>query len=115
MKTVTYLGAILVACQATSGSAADLPSDRGQFQALVEREIVIGSSIESAKDRLKAVGLECKSVARGWTNNVHDTTEFIFCSRNSDEWPVFRRWQVALLPRDGKVAEIRSNVGLIGP
>ena len=103
-----------MACLASAASASDLPIDQEAFRVLVTREVVNGTTMRDAEDRLIAMGLQCKPVARGWTNNVSDKTEFLFCSHQAGGL-VQRRWRVAVLPLSGKVADVRATVGLVGP
>lgn len=114
MKAFHRTAALSTAFLASVASAADLPVDQEAFRGLVGREVAIGTPMKNAEARLIALGLQCKSVTGGWTNNIRDKTEFLFCSHQSGA-VVQRRWKVAVLPLDGKVAEVRSTVGLVGP
>jgi hypothetical protein len=103
-----------MAIVATVADASDLPPAKVEFQALVNRTIAIGMQVDAAVNRLEGLGLKCKRVEKGWTNKVDDRTSFIFCSRQEGAL-VLTRWQVAILPQASKVADLLSNVGLIGP
>jgi hypothetical protein len=95
-------------------AANTLPQDAKNFRALVKQAIPVGTSIQVAKTRVEALGLTCTWVTRGWTNNIHDQTEFYFCDRQAGSI-VLTRWQVSLLPKQEKVVSVRANVGLVGP
>ena len=114
MKAFHRTAALSMGFMAFVASASDLPVDQVAFRVLVGREVAIGTTMKDAENRLVALGLQCKSVTGGWTNNVSDKTEFLFCSHQSGA-VVQRRWRVAVHPRGGKVAEVRPTVGLVGP
>jgi hypothetical protein len=114
MKSLHRTAALCTAFLALAASASDLPIDQEAFRVLVARQVAIGTTMKDAEDRLIALGLQCKSVTGGWTNNVSDKTEFLFCDHQSGA-PVQRRWRVAVRPLSGKVAEVRPTVGLVGP
>ena len=81
---------------ASVASAFDLPVDQEAFRVLVAREVTIGTAMKDAEDRLIALGLQCKSVTGGWTNNVSDKLNFCFVltsparlRRDAGEWRCF--------------------------
>jgi len=114
MKTLHSATALTNVFIASAVFASELPTEQEAFQSLVAREIVLGATIEATKDHLAAMGFQCKFVKSGWTNNANDNTEYLFCSRQQATL-VKRRWQVAVLPKRGKVIELHSSVGLVGP
>lgn len=114
MKPLHRNTAASIALLAFGASASELPVEQEAFSAMVAREVVLGTSMKDAEDRLIAMGLRCQPVIGGWTNNVSDRTKFLFCSYQSG-WLVQRRWQVGVLPLEQKVAEVRATVGLVGP
>lgn len=41
--------------------------------------------------------------------------DYIYCDYSDSGFPVFRRWQAALVLKDDKVVDYRVTFGLIGP
>lgn len=113
MKVALTCFAAVFICIRLAFAAVVLPEGEAEFRELVQSQAPIGTPVEIAKERMKALGLRC-APAKGWTGNIRDTTEFYFCSFQVGRL-VARRWQVGLLPREGRIVDVVARVGLVGP
>lgn len=76
-------------------------------------KVPIGTSIKEAQRFMESEGFDCKLRTRA---EFLDRSQIDYLDCNRDEGDlVKRRWQVALVHRDGKLVEVLSSTGLIGP
>lgn len=108
----SLLLAILWLCNIAAANA--LPRETKEFRTLVEGKIPIGTPIVVAKHRIEALGFVCVLAKGGWTNNIHDSTEFYSCQRKAGRI-VLTRWSVSILPKQEKVFSVAASVHLVGP
>jgi hypothetical protein len=72
-----------------------------------------GTTVDSAKLRVEAKGFGCTTQHGVFAG--HDSSDYLWCDASDGGVPVFRRWQVALFLKSGRVADVAATTGLIGP
>ena len=75
--------------------------------------VPVGTPIDDAQRFMEREGFTC---SRSTNEPFLDRTglDYLYCDR-SEGGVTFRRWQVAVVHRDGKVTEVRASTGLVGP
>jgi hypothetical protein len=78
-------------------------------------QVPLGTPVDEAQRFMEREGFKCtRSTNAAWEDRKG--LDYIYCDRSdSANWPVQRRWQVAIVYRDGKVIEILASTGLVGP
>ena len=76
-------------------------------------EIPLGTSVEDAARFMEREGFACTRETNAEFLN-RKGLDYIRCDR-SEGGVVARRWQVAVVHKDGKVVEIITSTGLVGP
>jgi hypothetical protein len=118
--------ALVVALLAAASLVAQLGRDgptRGieaptQMERIILASVPVGSPITEARRFMESEGFRCQEYvnspcARG--DEVREGLDFLHCDRSDGGWIVQRRWQVALVHRDGRVTEVLASTGLVGP
>jgi hypothetical protein len=78
-----------------------------------------GTPLTAAKEFMEREGFECCVTRKGEFSEqgvVHEGIDYLYCNRHDrvDTW-VNRRWQIAVVLEDDKVADVYVSEGLIGP
>jgi hypothetical protein len=97
-------------------------------KAAVLRVVPVGSKIDHAKQVMESEGLRCvmqynQKYAEDDPNNTgkmidHPPADFLWCdSGERSTWMplVSKRWQIAFVVKDDKVAAVSVGVGVTGP
>jgi hypothetical protein len=105
-----------------------------KMKAEVLKRIPIGSSIERAQIVMQKSGFECEII---WNRSFGDYDEqgnptpppralpqiegkrvdFLYCDKEKAAFPYIftRRWQIAIVHKNGAVTEVRVAISLTGP
>ncbi len=76
--------------------------------------VPIGSSLDSAQVRLRHEGFAC-TPQRGRIAG-RPTSDYLLCGASvSAGSPVARKWLVVLFVDSGRVRDVATNTGLVGP
>jgi hypothetical protein len=114
MRT-TYLALILASVPGCASSLA-VTSGIEESPRMVETilsQIPVGTPVDDAQRFMEREGFKC-SRSIGESFGDHKGLDYIYCDR-SEGLVVQRRWQVALVHRNGKVIEVLASTGLVGP
>ncbi len=77
-------------------------------------QIPVGTSIDEAQRFMEREGFKCsRSVNEAFRDRKG--LDYIHCDRSDGSRLVQRRWQIAIVHRDGKVVEALATAGLVGP
>lgn len=76
-------------------------------------QIPIGTPIDDAQRFMEWEGFACSRSTNAKFLN-REGLDYVYCDR-SEGGAVQRRWQVAVVYRDGKVVEVLASTGLVGP
>ena len=76
-------------------------------------QIPVGTSVADAERFMRPEGFKCSETTNGEFLD-RQGLDYLYCDR-SDSGIVQRRWQVAIVHRDGKVSEVLASTGLVGP
>src|SRR5262245_50464512 len=109
---------IAVVLTSIAGCAAPQPVTRGieepaRMAEAVLGRIPVGTPVEEAQRFMEREGFDCYREADGATIG-RPGLGYIYCNR-SDGVAIKRRWQVAVVHRDGKVVDVLASTGLVGP
>ena len=75
--------------------------------------VPIGTPIDDAQRFMEAEGFSCsRQMNSTWGDRRG--VDYLYCNREEGNSFVMRRWQIAILHRDGKVTEVLANTGLNG-
>ena len=111
----SFLATMLVAVVGCTGrqSVTDGIEDPARMVEVVLKEVPVGTTAEDAAEFLGQEGFAC---TRKTNADFLDRKEleYIYCDR-SEGGMVKRRWQLAVVIKDGRVAEIITCTGLVGP
>ena len=78
--------------------------------------IPVGSDIESGKSFLEKNGFSCSWYKQQRFVGFKEKMNYIYCNYQSHDFPVNKRWQIALIPEDNKnIRDISVSFGLVGP
>ena len=75
--------------------------------------IPVGTSTDDAQRFMEREGFACSRESNAEFLD-RKGLDYIYCDR-SEGGRIQRRWQVALVHRDGKIAEVIASTGLVGP
>jgi hypothetical protein len=106
-----------------SGKAEPQPADPEEkelatMKAKIEKNVPIGTSVADGRQRMERQGFLCEMVKNDQFVGLREPADFLYCDRkDGGGFPSFvvRRWQVALVVREGKVSSVLVTTGLIGP
>ncbi len=93
---------------------ATLPENGVALRAVVPQHAPIGTAIGRAKPKVESLGFTCSWVEGKLFVGLEKPVVYYYCSFASGV-PVAKRWQLALVPRGGKVDDVRAAFGLVGP
>lgn len=81
---------------------------------VVLAQVPIGTPVEDAQRFMEREGFACtRSTNAAFLDRKG--LDCIHCDRSEGSGWVQRRWQVAVVHRDGKVTEVIASTGLVGP
>jgi hypothetical protein len=82
---------------------------------ILSTRLPAGTPLDTAQAFMEGEGFECSLKAKGQFGE-HQGIDYLYCDRSEDSgmFLVSRRWQVAIIVRDEKVAEIEASTGLVG-
>jgi hypothetical protein len=95
---------LLVYRFAWPGRATRGIEDPAAMTEVIRAAVPEGSKVEEAERFMRHEGFDCDV-----------EKEDLYCSRTDGIGPVFRRWQVLIEHRGGRVVGINSYTGLVGP
>lgn len=77
-------------------------------------KVPVGTPVDDAQRFMEREGFKC---SRSTNAEFLDRKglDYIYCDRSEGSGFVQRRWQVAVVHRDGKVVEVLASTGLVGP
>ena len=77
-------------------------------------QVPVGTPVDDAQRFMEREGFKC---SRSTNAAFLDRTglDYVYCDRWEASGFVKRRWQVAIVHRDGKVTEVLASTGLVGP
>jgi hypothetical protein len=90
----------------------------------IAKQIPIGSSIKDAQRVMEANGFKCELMERSaYTEKqddesveLHENVDFLWCDKETRAWLLcLRRWQVAIVHKDGIVSYISVAISLACP
>ena len=96
----------------------ELSDDQMQSRAIILREVPLGTAMAEARARLRARGFRCLEVENQSFAEYANGRRFDYtwCDIRDSGWLVYRRWQVALVPSQGKLQDVFVGPGyLTGP
>jgi hypothetical protein len=128
MKALGFAILLLTAggCVCSRFVTADIWEPR-QMVETVLRLAPVGTPIDDAQRMMEREGFKCSRVTNGDffvsireeqkvdTEEQREGLDFVRCSRLHDGCLVYSTWEVALVHRDGKVAEVLPQVRFYGP
>ena len=90
-------------------------SDPPKMISTLREHVPVGTPVSDAQAFLEREGFKCQQKTNApFGDRVG--LDYVYCDRSRSEGGVVsRRWQIALVHRDGKVTEILATTGLIGP
>ena len=77
-------------------------------------QIPVGTPVADAQRFMEREGFGCSRSTNAEFLD-HKGLDYIYCDRSEGGGIVQRRWQVAVVHRDGKVTEVIASTGLVGP
>ena len=80
---------------------------------VVLTHVPVGSTVNDAQRFLEQEGFQCSRHTND-TFQGHKGVDYIYCDREGG-WLIYRRWQLAIVHRDGKVVEVLASTGLVWP
>jgi hypothetical protein len=105
--------AALASCTNTRSITRDI-SEVPRMMEAVLAQAPVGTPIAEVQSFMEREGFKCSLC----TNDAfldRKGLDFIYCDRFDGGGFVKRRWQVAVVYRDGKVVEVLASTGLVGP
>ena len=79
----------------------------------VQGQVPPGTPVDEALRFMEREGFKCSRTVNG-SFGERNGLDYLYCDR-SEGGIVQRRWQAAIVHRDGKVAEVLARTGLVGP
>jgi hypothetical protein len=77
-------------------------------------QVPVGTSVDDAQRFMEAEGFKCSRTQNGAFGDRHGI-DYLYCDRmDGGNSLVSRRWQVAIVHRDGMVIEVLASTGLVG-
>jgi hypothetical protein len=76
-------------------------------------QVPVGTPVDDAQRFMEREGFKCSRTSNAAFGG-RAGLDYIYCDR-SEGGIVQRRWQVAVVHRDGKVVEVLASRGLVGP
>ena len=110
--TAAVLAAI-TGCTSTRSVTRGIEEPPRMIEAVLG-QVPIGNTVEDAQRFMEREGFTC---SRNSNKPFLDRKrlDYIYCDRSDGSGFVQRRWQVAVVHRDGKVVEVLASTGLVGP
>ena len=73
--------------------------------------------MKDARAFMEHEGFQCSEQKSQSFNESGDLKDYLYCERSdgSDFDAVHRRWQIALIEKDGRIQTIEAYTGLVGP
>jgi len=82
--------------------------------AVVLGHVPAGTAVDDAQRFMEREGFSCSRKTNAAFLD-REGLDHVLCYRSDDSGWVQRRWQVAVVHRDGKVTEVMASTGLVGP
>jgi len=113
---VALIAVALVAvagCAGTRSVTRDIQEPPRMVEAVLA-QIPVGTPVDDAQRFMEREGFAC---SRNTNAEFLDRKglDYVYCDRSEGSGFVQRRWQVAVIHRDGKVVEVLASTGLVGP
>ena len=110
--SLALIGLLVTGCFGTQPVTHGVQETIRMVQIVTEK-IPIGTPIDDARRFMELEGFE---YSRKTNEPFLDRNglDYIYCDR-SDGSLIQRRWQIAVIHRDGKVSEVLASTGLVGP
>jgi len=105
--------AAITGCSSTRSVTRDIEEPPRMVEAVLG-QIPIGTPVDDAQRFMEREGFQC---SRSTNEAFLDRKglDYLCCDRSEGSGVVQRRWQVAVVHRDGKVVEVLASTGLVGP
>ena len=114
MRRACLILLLLAAASCTSSRAGTRGIEEPpQMVAAVLGRIPLGTPVEEAQGFMEREGFRCSRIANA-AFGERNGLDYVYCDR-TEGTVVSRRWQVALVYRDGLVVEVLASTGLVGP
>lgn len=94
------------------GETRDIEEPR-EMERLILRKVPVGASVTAAEQYMKTQGFDCSRKVNAEFGS-RSGIDYLYCDRR-EGWLVQRRWQIAVIHRDGRVTEVEAGTGLVGP
>jgi hypothetical protein len=113
------LTALALALAAVAGCAGTRAVTRGieespRMVEVVLGHVPVGTPVEDAQRFMEREGFACsRSTSAAFLDRKG--LNYVYCDRSEGSGWVQRRWQVAIVHRDGRVVEVLASTGLVGP
>jgi hypothetical protein len=104
---------IVAGCTGTRSVTRGIEEPPRMVEAILGR-VPVGTPVDDAQRFMEREGFTCTRTADGKFLD-REGLDYVYCDRSEGEGVVQRRWQVAIVHRDGKVAEVLASTGLVGP
>ena len=105
--------AAVVGCASTRSATQGIEEPPHMVEAVLS-QIPVGTSVDDAQRFMEREGFTCSR-----SNNEafldRKGLDYVHCDRSDGSGFVQRRWQVAVVHKDGKVVEVLATTGLVGP
>jgi hypothetical protein len=112
---VALTAAVLIAvagCTGTRSATRGIEEPPRMVEAILA-QVPVGTAVDDAQRFMEREGFACsRKTNAGFLDR--SGLDYIYCDR-SEGTVVSRRWQVAVVHRDGKVVEVLASTGLVGP
>jgi len=77
--------------------------------------IPVGANVEDGKSILENNGFSCSWQKSQRLAGYEGKIDFVHCSYQTHDFPIVKKWQIALLYEGVKVKDIEVYFGLVGP
>jgi hypothetical protein len=105
--------AMVVGCTSTRSITRGI-AEPSRMVEVVLSQVPVGTPIEDAQRFMEREGFKCSRTTNGHFLD-RKGLDYVYCDRTEASGWIDCRWQVAIVHRDGKVAEVLASYGLTGP
>ncbi len=107
------LATVVLLAGATLALSQALPENQERFRVLVTERAPVGADIDKARAGVEGLGMRCVWVENRAFPGLAAPADYFYCLVQTSA-PRAKQWQVALVPRARKVAEVRATFGVLG-
>ena len=110
---ILALAIILAASGCARGDK--LSEQPAQAAAQIQSWVPVGTPLADARHIMEQHQFKCSVMTNSSFGDLK-AADFLYCDHSESAGsPVIRRWQVALVLSDSKIADVRVSTGLVGP